>query len=80
MYVPDNVELKKDILDEAHISTYAMHPGGTKMYHTIQPFYFWPGMKREIAKYVSKSKPKGRSRLDYCNRFPFHSGNGKILP
>ena len=35
MYVPNNMELKKAILDEAHISAYAMHPGGTKMYHTI---------------------------------------------
>ncbi|CAN6698320.1 unnamed protein product [Malus baccata var. baccata] len=48
------MELKKAILDEAHISAYAMHPGGTKMYHTIRPFYYWSGMKREIAKYVSR--------------------------
>ncbi|CAN6715201.1 unnamed protein product [Malus baccata var. baccata] len=54
MYVPNNEELKKEILDEAHCSAYAMHPGGTKMYHTIRPFYYWPGMKREIAEYVVK--------------------------
>ena len=54
MYVPNNAELKKEILDEAHISAYAMHPGGTKMYHTIRPFYYWPGMNREIAEYVSR--------------------------
>ena len=53
MYVPNIEELKKEILEEAHISAYAMHPGGTKMYHTIIPFYYWPGMKREIAEYVS---------------------------
>ncbi|KAB2632511.1 S ribonuclease [Pyrus ussuriensis x Pyrus communis] len=53
MFVPKSVELKKEILDEAHISAYAMHPGATKMYHTIRPFYYWPGMKREIAEYVS---------------------------
>ncbi|XP_068331418.1 uncharacterized protein [Pyrus communis] len=54
MFVPNNVDLKKEILDEAHISAYAMHPGATKMYHTIRPFYYWPGMKREIAEYVSR--------------------------
>ncbi|CAN6547554.1 unnamed protein product [Malus baccata var. baccata] len=54
MYVSNNAELKKEILDEAHVSAYAMHPGGTKMYHTIRPFYYWPGMKREIAEYVSR--------------------------
>ena len=26
MYVPNNAELKNEILDEAHISAYAMHP------------------------------------------------------
>ncbi|CAN6691063.1 unnamed protein product [Malus baccata var. baccata] len=51
MYVPNNEELKKEILDEAHCSAYAMHPGGTKMYHTIRSFYYWPCMKREIAEY-----------------------------
>ncbi|XP_068332837.1 uncharacterized protein [Pyrus communis] len=54
MYVPNIAELKKDILDEAHISAYAMHPGSTKMYHTIRPFYYSPGMKREIAEFVSR--------------------------
>ena len=38
MYVPNDMELKKVILDEAHCSTYAMHPEGTKMYHTIRHF------------------------------------------
>ncbi|CAN6725578.1 unnamed protein product [Malus baccata var. baccata] len=36
MYVPNNVELKKAILDEAHISTYAMHPGDGQSERTIQ--------------------------------------------
>ena len=40
MYVLDNVELKNEILYDAHISAYAIHPGGTKMYLTIRPFYF----------------------------------------
>ena len=40
MYVLDNVELKNEILDDGHISAYAIHPGGTKMYLTIRPFYF----------------------------------------
>ena len=31
MYVPEYGELNRDILEEAHSSTYAMHPGSTKM-------------------------------------------------
>ncbi|XP_068305051.1 uncharacterized protein [Pyrus communis] len=30
MFIPNNMELKRDILDEAHVSAYAMHPGSTK--------------------------------------------------
>ena len=52
--MPNNTGLKKEILDKAHSSAYALHVGGTKMYHTIRPFYYWPGIKREIAKYVSR--------------------------
>ena len=54
MYVPNDMKLKKVILDEAYCSAYAMHPRGTKMNHTIRPFYYWQGMKREIAEYVSR--------------------------
>ncbi|XP_068323202.1 uncharacterized protein [Pyrus communis] len=41
MYMPNIAELKKDILDEAHISAYAMHLGSTKIYHSsigMSPF------------------------------------------
>ncbi len=32
-------KLKKNILKEAHISFYAMHPGSTKMYHDLKAHY-----------------------------------------
>ncbi|CAA3011865.1 reverse transcriptase [Olea europaea subsp. europaea] len=52
--VPDIPELKNEILEEAHSSAYAMHPGSIKMYHTLKDHYWWKGMKREIADFVSK--------------------------
>ena len=33
---------------------YAMHPRSTKMYHTLKPRYWWSGMKRDVAEFVSK--------------------------
>ena len=39
--VPDEGELKKEIMEEAHSSAYAMHPGRTKMYHTLREHYWW---------------------------------------
>ena len=39
--VPATEELKRQILEEAHSSTYAMHPGSTKMYRTLKEYYWW---------------------------------------
>ncbi|KAG8473291.1 hypothetical protein CXB51_035413 [Gossypium anomalum] len=52
--VPNNSELKNDILAEAHNSKYSIHPGSTKMYCDLKRMYWWPGMKREICEFVAK--------------------------
>ena len=52
--VPDVEDLKRLIMEEAHCSTYAMHPGSTKMYRIIKENYRWSSMKRDIAKFVSR--------------------------
>ncbi|TYJ96613.1 Retrotransposable element Tf2 [Cucumis melo var. makuwa] len=52
--VPNISELKNAILEEAHNSAYAMHPGSTKMYRTLKKNYWWFGMKQEIAEYVDR--------------------------
>ncbi|KAI5324066.1 hypothetical protein L3X38_033139 [Prunus dulcis] len=54
LYVPHDEVLKREILEEAHSSAFAMHPGSTKMYHTLREHYWWPFMKKEIAEYVRK--------------------------
>jgi hypothetical protein len=51
--VPNVKELKDKILREAHESSYSIHPGGNKMYHDLKATYWWYGMKRDIAEYVS---------------------------
>ena len=54
MCVPEIGELKREIMEEAHSSAYAMHPGSTKMYHTLREHYWWKGMKKEITDFVSR--------------------------
>ena len=54
IWIPNNKELKKLLLDEAHKSKYSIHPGATKMYYDLKPDYWWPGMKRDIVKYVEQ--------------------------
>ena len=52
--VPDVESLKREIMEEARCSAYSMHPGSTKMYRTLKENYWWHGMKKEIAEFVSK--------------------------
>jgi hypothetical protein len=54
LVVPKDPELRKKILDEAHLSKFSMHPGSKKMYHDLRSLYWWTRMKREIAKYISE--------------------------
>jgi len=53
LVVPKNHDLRKQILDEAHLSKFSIHPGSTKMYQDLRQNFWWTRMKREIAKYVS---------------------------
>ena len=52
--VPEVNHMREMILEEAHKAPYAMHQGTTKMYRTLRPHYWWPTMKKDVAKYVSR--------------------------
>jgi hypothetical protein len=52
--VPKDVELRQQILDEAHLSRYSIHPVSTKLYQDFKQHYWWTKMKIEIARYVAK--------------------------
>ncbi|GJX57486.1 reverse transcriptase domain-containing protein [Tanacetum coccineum] len=52
--VPLVGDVRITIMDEAHKSKYYVHPVADKMYYDLRDRYRWPGMKRDIATYVSK--------------------------
>ncbi|KAJ9562962.1 hypothetical protein OSB04_008122 [Centaurea solstitialis] len=54
VWVPVSCEARQTLLDEAHKSKFSIHPGATKMYRDLRTDYWWPGMKRDVAKYVEK--------------------------
>jgi hypothetical protein len=58
--VPKDAEVRQQILDEAHLSRYSIHPRSTKMYQDLKQHYWWTKMKIEIARYVA--------RCDTCRR------------
>ncbi|GKB71200.1 putative reverse transcriptase domain-containing protein [Tanacetum coccineum] len=46
--------LRTLVMDEAHATKYSVHPRADKMYYDIRDLHWWPGMKKDIAMYVSK--------------------------
>ena len=58
-------DLRKKIMEEAHFSTYSVHPGSTNMYHDLKDTYWWNGMKRDILKFVSKCLTCQQVKLEH---------------
>ena len=54
LYVPSVEVLKREIMEEAHNSTYSMHPRSTKLYRTLKENYWWLGMKKDIAEFAAR--------------------------
>ncbi|GKA99431.1 putative reverse transcriptase domain-containing protein [Tanacetum coccineum] len=54
IWVPFKGDVRTLIMDEAHRSKYFVHPGADKMYYDLRDRYWWPGMKKDIAVYVSR--------------------------
>ena len=52
IYVPNNKDLKEEILREHHDPADVEHPGQHQMQELIKRTYWWPGLKEDIKKYV----------------------------
>jgi hypothetical protein len=52
--VPKNHELRKQILDEAHLYKFSIHPGSSKMYQDLKQNFWWTRMMREISQHIAE--------------------------
>ena len=52
--VPNNKELKEEIMRQAHKSKFSVHPGLNKMYRDLKRYYHWIRMKTDIAEWVAQ--------------------------
>ncbi|WVZ19821.1 hypothetical protein V8G54_007143 [Vigna mungo] len=64
-YVPHNGELKRLILEEAHQSRFSIHPGMTKIYQDLKKSFWWPGMKNDVARFVSSCLTCQRAKAEH---------------
>ncbi|GJW97693.1 putative reverse transcriptase domain-containing protein [Tanacetum coccineum] len=51
IWVPLKGDVKTLIIDKAHKSKYYVHLGADKIYYDLRDRYWWPGMKKDIAKW-----------------------------
>ena len=60
-------ELKYEVLQEAHDSPLAGHPGIFKTYRQLRQRFYWKGLKEDVQKYVNECKvcQKKKSELTY---------------
>nr|GFB97954.1 retrotransposon protein, putative, Ty3-gypsy subclass [Tanacetum cinerariifolium] len=54
LVVPNDASLREALLTEAHSSPFFVLPGSTKMYHDLKQHFWWSGMKRDVATFVSR--------------------------
>ena len=52
IYVPNNKKIKEEILKENHNLADVGHPGQHRMLELIKRTYWWPGLKKDVKKYV----------------------------
>jgi len=63
--VSDIDDLRELIIREMHYAHYHIHPGTTKMYHDIKGYYWWLGMKRDVAQFVSTCLACQQVKFEY---------------
>ena len=52
IYIPNNKDIKEEILREHHDPADIGHPGQHRMQELIKRMYWWPGLKEDVRKYV----------------------------
>ncbi|GKA89891.1 retrotransposon protein, putative, ty3-gypsy subclass [Tanacetum coccineum] len=45
--------LREKVMTEAHSSPFTIHPGSTKMYRDLKQYFWWNGMKQDVATFIS---------------------------
>ena len=52
--VPNNKELRNNILSEAHCNKFTIHSSAIKIYQGLRKLFWWNGMKQDIVSFVTR--------------------------
>jgi hypothetical protein len=62
LYIPDQLDLRREILRRCHDAPAAGHPGQHQTMEEVHCHYWWPGMDRFVHSYVSGCKTCARGK------------------
>ena len=74
IYVPNNKNLKEEILKKYHDPADIRHPGQNRMLELLKRIYWWPGLKEDIKKYVQECLKCQQNKVQYQRKV------GKLHP
>jgi len=63
--IPDDTEVNRLILEEWHKSRLSLHPGMTEMYQDLKETFWWQGMKKDVAKFVSTYLTCQKAKMEH---------------
>ena len=65
IYVPNNKDLKEEIMREHHDLADVGHPGQHRMHELIKRTYWWLGLKEDVKKYVQGCVKCQQNKVQY---------------
>jgi len=63
--VPGDTEVKRLILGEGHKSRLSLHRDTTKMYQDLKETFWWQGMKKDVAQFVSACLTCQKTKVEH---------------
>jgi hypothetical protein len=73
LVIPKDKELRNQIMAVAHSSKLSIHPGSSKIYQDLKPYYWWTKTKKEITAYVARCD-------NFCRVKAIHMKPGLMQP
>src|SRR5258707_10443326 len=74
VYIPDDPQLRHDLVHAHHSATVTGHPGQWKTLELVLRNYWWPGLSRYVAKFVT-----GCDACNWMKTFPMQKVE-KLIP
>ena len=69
LYIPASDNLRLHVLRQAHDAPAAGHPGRAKTLELIAREYFWPGMQKDVERYIWNCHPWRRTKASRPSPF-----------